>query len=125
MRKTEFKISGNLKSCLVLGIAGGLISIVIIKLNHNGSHLMYLPAFICLIISVYTTKIKKEENKYFVLFYNACITAIITILVFYLYLEVIYFLSPLLSILYLWRLCEILFLGILCCALLSLNVRRT
>ena len=122
MKKVPHKILDNLKPCLMLGLTGGLISIVIIKLSHNGGHLMYLPAFICLVISVYTTKIQRSENKYLKLFYNALITSSTTILVFYLYLAIVYFLSPILSFVYLWRLCEMLFLGILCSALLSLSI---
>ena len=121
MKKMFFKITGLLNTGLIFGTVGGLASIAIIKLTHNGSYAMYLPSLFCIIISIYNVKPGNPDHKYLRLLSTALFTASVTALVSYMYLAFINFLPPVLIFFYLMRLGEILCIGIMCCALLALK----
>jgi hypothetical protein len=118
MKKMFFKIKSPLNAGLIFGTAGGLASITIIGLTHNGSYAMYLPSLFCIIASIYSVK---PVSTYFRRLSTALLTATVMALVSYLCLAFIYFLPPAFIFIHLMRLGEISGIGVICCAVLGLK----
>ncbi|WP_317897949.1 hypothetical protein [Aurantibacillus circumpalustris] len=115
MNEILFKINLTLKAGLLWGAMGALFSIALIKLTHNGSYLMCLPALVCMVISVYMC-VSDLESNYFHVFSSSLYTALVTLVFSYLILTFFYALTPILTFSYLLRLSEILIAGIVCSA---------